>query len=166
MVDFKEELIRYSLNEDGYFLHIVAKDLPQLFEKSKAEGIVDLDFSHRNLLKIIVKQNDTEKRKNLPYGSKAARCIISSLLATGYHKLLEKPVKLEDFKAYTSEAFKEYCSTRNLDEEIARKLKNLSVSGREVGNSIRKGWFKMLYDVENDKIKLKCGLRNVTPPNV
>jgi hypothetical protein len=166
MVDFKEELIRYSLNEDGYFLHIVAKNLPQLFEKSKAKGIVDLDFSHRHLLKVVTREYNTEKRKYLPYGSKAARCIVSSLLASGQHQLWKEPVKTEDFKTYTSKAFEEYASKKGVDEETVRKLRRLSLRESQVGHMIGRGWFKSLYDVYDDKIRPKCVLRNVISPNV
>ena len=165
MEDFEEDLIRGSLNEYGYFLHIAAKGAQSVFEKSQVRGNIVLDFSHKQLLKVVVKDGD-EKRKQLPYGSKAARCIVSSLLAAGYHKMWEKPVSLEEFKTYTSEAFKEYCSANNVDEETARKLKKLSISGREVGNSIRRGWFRSLYGVYDNKVRLKSSIGSVVSPKI
>lgn len=165
MKNISEEL-RESLNDDGYHLLLVANDTPPLFKKSATQGTVELDFSHRHLLKVVTRENNTEKRKYLPYGSKAARCIVSSLLAAGQYQLWKEPVKTEDFKTYTSKAFEEYASKKGVDEETARKLKKLSISGREVGNSIRRGWFRSLYDVSDDKIKLKCSLKSVVLPKV
>jgi hypothetical protein len=160
------EELRESLNDDGYHLLLVANDTPPFFKKSETEGTVELDFSHRHLLKVVTREYDTEKRKYLPYGSKAARCVVSSLLASGQHQLWKEPVKTEDFKTYTSKAFEEYASKKGFDEETVRKLKRLSLRESQVGHMIGRGWFRSLYDVYDDRIRLKCSLRSVVSPKI
>nr|MBA4404837.1 hypothetical protein [Nanoarchaeum sp.] len=133
------------------------------FKDFEAERVAELDYNHRHQLKLNIKDNNLEKRIYHHYGSKAARTIVASLFAYGYHELWKKPVKIDKFKEYTSKAFEDYCSMKGIEEGLARKIKRLSLNETEVGHLIDRKWFKNLYEIKDKKIKLKCNLKVISP---
>ena len=158
-----EELIRGKLIEDGYLLYLVGKDTADFFKDIETERTIELDYNHRHLLRIVVKDSDFEKRMHYYYGSKAARLVLASLFASAYHELWKNSVKIDKFKEYTSKAFEDYCSMKGIEEGLARKIKRLSLNETEVGHLIDRRWFKNLYEVKDKKIKLKCNLKVISP---
>jgi len=161
-----DELIRGRLTEDGYILFIVSRDMLDLFKDAETEKSVELDYNNRTTLRIFFRGNDIEDKSSLYYGSSAARCVISSLFASGCCELWKEPIGVDNFKLYASNAFENYCSKKSVEEGLATKIKNLSVSESDVGRAMDDKWFKNMYETVDDKIRLRCGLRNVVAPKV
>jgi len=163
-----EELIRGSLIEDGYYESVISRDALELLKDVNIEGSTKLDFTRRHLLKSVTRFDDQENISYLQYSSPAARFLVSTLLAFGQHKLWRKPVKVEDFKKYTSRALEEYCSTKEFDEYSARKIKRLSLSETQIQHLINRSgrYFRDMCEMQDNKIKLRCSLRDVILPKV
>jgi hypothetical protein len=164
MESVTEELIRGKLTDEGYSLLLVSRDAAKLFENAKIEGSANLDYTQKYNLKIIAEENTA----CLHYNSRPARCVVASFIAFGQNKLWKKPVRADDFKTYVSNAFDEYCSNKGMKGESAREIKRLSLSESQIGHLLNRDgkWFRMLYDKTDDKVRLKCGLRNVILPEI
>jgi hypothetical protein len=167
MESVTEELIRGKLIKEGYSLLVVSRDAAKPFENAKIEGSATLDYTGKYNLKIIARNGD-ENTACLHYNSTPARCVVASFIAFGQNKLWKKPVRADDFKTYVSNAFDEYCSNKGMEGESAREIKKLSLSESQIGHLLNRDgkWFRMLYDKTDDRIRLKCGLRNVILPKI
>jgi len=163
IMNSNEELLRHSMNENGYYLLLVSRDAVDFFKTHKAEKDAELDFKDRHHLRLIIRGNYQSASSHY-YGSKESRVIVGSLFACSFHNFLES-VKIDDFKTYTTKAFQDYCSLKKLKEDEIEKLQSLSVSGSEIGRTMNRGWFNELYEVKGDKIRLRCCLRDVVIPN-
>lgn len=163
MENASQEMIRGSLNEYGYLLFLSSRDIARSFEGIPTTGSVKLDYTDRKRLKVVV-DDYTENPQHHLYGSAAARGIVSGLFASRQHGLWRKPVDVDDFKVYTSNAFTEYSSLMKLEKDLTERLKSLELTRREVKYLLERKWFTDLYNIDGSRISLRCGLKEVVPP--
>ncbi len=160
----ENDLLRYKLNKYGYTLLIFSRDLAKFFQDYKSKEILELDYQHRHLLKFKVK-NDGERKIRHPtfYGSKTARTILASFYVFGKNDF--KSIKKERFLEEASNAFKDYCSLKKdeLDENLLRSLKKMSVGQSEIRHLMNRNWFKRIFDVSEKEVKLKYPIKILEP---
>jgi hypothetical protein len=169
MENLTEELIRGRLTVEGYYLLLVSVDAAKFFENAEAECSTTLDYTDRRNLMVITR-NCEEKVSKLNYNSKPARLVVAGFSALGQRKLLDRYIRTDEFISYVMDAFKEYCSMKRIEEDLAAGIEKLSLDRSDIGHALRETpiWFRILYDhdMKNDSVRLKSSLKNIIRPKV
>ena len=162
----EKDLLSRRLNRDGYLLLLLGMDTQDFYKNFKSKKGVKLDYTHRHKLKVFIEDDEEKKVLNSFYGGKPARMIVASFYAFGLNG--SKKMGVEEFKRRVANAFEDYCVEKEgkLKENEMRGLKRLSLNETQIGHRMNRKWFKLLFGVDEKKIKLKYNLKEVVVPKI